>query len=103
MDSSALTDVHPIPSAQVSTGLEQVPLPEPESPFRLYKRRFVILVAMVRATHPIPYRTHKLIGLQTMLNLVAGMNWPWFGPISNNSSCRTIIIIHSLQILITPR
>ncbi|KAJ6609864.1 major facilitator superfamily domain-containing protein [Mycena sp. CBHHK59/15] len=34
--------------------------------YRLYKRRFVGVVGMV------------------VLNIVAGMTWPWFGPISNN-------------------
>ncbi|KAK2467889.1 hypothetical protein APHAL10511_000184 [Amanita phalloides] len=38
-----------------------------ESPtYRLYKRRFVGLVALV------------------LLNIVAGLSWPWFGPIANN-------------------
>ncbi|KAJ6499353.1 major facilitator superfamily domain-containing protein [Mycena sanguinolenta] len=34
--------------------------------YRLYKRRFVGMVGLV------------------VLNVVAGMTWPWFGPISNN-------------------
>ncbi|KAF7351184.1 MFS general substrate transporter [Mycena sanguinolenta] len=35
--------------------------------YRLYKRRFVGIVGLI------------------VLNVVSGMTWPWFGPISNNS------------------
>ncbi|KAJ7593895.1 MFS general substrate transporter [Mycena floridula] len=48
--------------AEVSSVRSQPPV---ES-YRLYKRRFVGLTGLV------------------LLNLVGGMSWPWFGPISNN-------------------
>lgn len=46
--------------------------PEEHIQYKLYKRRFVGMIAIMA------------------LNVVAGMNWPWFGPISNASECLSV-------------
>ncbi|KAJ6490786.1 major facilitator superfamily domain-containing protein, partial [Mycena vitilis] len=50
----------------VSHDSENVAVQEARTEYRLYRRRFVGLAALV------------------ILNLAAGMTWPWFGPISND-------------------
>ncbi|KDR75073.1 hypothetical protein GALMADRAFT_248949 [Galerina marginata CBS 339.88] len=51
-----------------SAGIIEVEVEAPRETYRLYKRRFVGLVAIV------------------LLNIVAAMPWPWFGPISNSTA-----------------
>lgn len=45
--------------------------------YRLYKRRFAGAFGVV------------------LLNIVGGMNWPWFGPIANNSTFSPFIVLTS--------
>lgn len=54
--------------------------------YRLYRRRFTGMIALVCY-----YYHSKLGGLtrgrtQILLNIIAAMSWPWFGPISNNGA-----------------
>ncbi|KAE9411182.1 MFS general substrate transporter [Gymnopus androsaceus JB14] len=50
----------------IEAGMTSPPHVHNELPYRLYKRRFLGLLGMV------------------ILNIVAGLSWPWFGPIANN-------------------
>jgi hypothetical protein len=55
--------------------------------FRLYKRRFVGVVGLVRFS---PLRhgwtgTDEAAIAQFLLNVAGGMSYPWFGPIANES------------------
>lgn len=56
----------------------------PPYTYRLYKRRFLGIIGLVSRND-----LHLLISIphsiQVVLNIVAAMAWPWFGPISNNS------------------
>ncbi|KAF8348222.1 major facilitator superfamily domain-containing protein [Amanita rubescens] len=47
--------------------------------YRLYKQRFVGLVALV------------------LLNIVTGMSWPWFGPIANNAAADFHITLNEVN------
>lgn len=53
--------------------------------YRLYKRRFTGLVALVSRQLSRVAERWIMFRIQVLLNIVAGMSWPWFGPISNNS------------------
>lgn len=53
--------------------------------YRLYKRRFAGLIALVNdGCSDAPQGTDPDV-FQVFLNIVAAMSWPWFGPISNDS------------------
>ena len=46
--------------------------------YRLYKRRFLGVLGII------------------VLNIIGGMNWPWFGPIANNGQClRFLLCLYS--------
>ncbi|KAF9070062.1 major facilitator superfamily domain-containing protein [Rhodocollybia butyracea] len=66
-DSEVTSPSHDYKQEEVieSTGPTDAPNIE-VTPYRLYKRRFTGLLGMV------------------ILNVVAGLSWPWFGPIANN-------------------
>ncbi|KAL9711460.1 hypothetical protein Ac2012v2_004531 [Leucoagaricus gongylophorus] len=53
--------------------------------YRLYKRRFAGLIALVNdGCSDAPQGTDPDV-FQVFLNIVAAMSWPWFGPISNDT------------------
>ena len=55
--------------------------------YRLYKRRFAGLVGFVSWLVVIHVKTlMQAIMWQVILAAVSAMSWPWFGPISNNST-----------------
>ncbi|KAJ7188327.1 major facilitator superfamily domain-containing protein [Mycena filopes] len=64
-----------------TTSEEVLSVHESTPEYRLYKRRFVGLVGLARRNLPCRPVTHFL---QVILNIVSGMSWPWFGPISND-------------------
>ncbi|KAG5639115.1 hypothetical protein H0H81_006704 [Sphagnurus paluster] len=55
--------------------------------YKLYRRRFLGLIGLVRAHEPYILALSSLL-LKVLLNLVTAMSWPWFGPISNNSKSK---------------
>lgn len=79
----------------------------PTGPYRMYRRRWFGVFAMVR-----PFALEVRCGVQLVrafvfgpmglavacdrrvvqfiLEAVASMSWPWFGPISNNGVCNSI-------------
>lgn len=63
------------------------PSPEEPTTYRLYKRRWIGLVALVCLQTISDGRTHTdfLCALQVLLNIAAGMVLVWFGPIANDS------------------
>lgn len=64
--------------------------PAPHQTYRMYKQRFVGLVALVGPySLACGFRRCRLNSFdqQVILNAVAAMPNPWFGPIANNSSC----------------
>lgn len=86
--------------SQVMTSVSPVQLPalqeqahhNPEVvPYRLYKRRYVGLVGLVRRNLAFadPCFAAENEVPQVFLNFVGGMSCPWFGPIASNSECPT--------------
>ena len=51
--------------------------------YRLYKHRFAGAFAVF------------------VLNVVAGMNWPWFGPIANSSMCSLPLKFYFSEIVVS--
>lgn len=68
----------------IEAGMTSPPHVHNELPYRLYKRRFLGLLGMVCFIVFCPWWVYQLYA-QVILNIVAGLSWPWFGPIANNS------------------
>jgi hypothetical protein len=65
--------------------MKEVLEPAPEVPYRLYRWRFVGMIGMVLLF--IEYvELRRLKTAQMTLNIAAGMNTVWFGPITNKST-----------------
>lgn len=76
----------------------------PTGPYRMYRRRWFGVFAMVRpfavevncvvlisaglGSHGLAVGCNWWV-VQFILEIVASMSWPWFGPISNNGTCNS--------------
>jgi hypothetical protein len=58
----------------------------PPGGYRLYKSRFVGLVALVSFLKFCSVSDSEFFVVEVILGIVAGMSGPWFGPIANNGN-----------------